>query len=96
MLWPTSEPMRRWVDAMTAQTLHEIDCWPCRHYRLPSCDEGRRLKASAVQAWQAWVSDTYAGPQTLDDAPEQPRLPVAGRLHPDVLDVRLMPVEARP
>jgi hypothetical protein len=46
-----------WVDAMTQQTLHEIDCQPCRHYRLPACDEGRRLQQEARAAHERWAAD---------------------------------------
>jgi len=60
-MWPAEgSPLLDWVDAMTMQTLHEIDCAPCRAYRLPACAEGVRLQKEARAAWQQWATDRYA------------------------------------
>jgi hypothetical protein len=94
MPWPISETALRWYESMSAQTVHEIDCAPCRAYRLPACDEGRTLQQAAREAWQAWATDRYAGPQTLDDDLDDivNGEHFAGRLHQDITDVRMMPV----
>ncbi len=62
-MWPPTDEAREWYDAMTAQTLHEIDCEPCRRYRVPApgCAEGLRLQQEARAAHERWVTARYAG-----------------------------------
>ena len=62
-MWPPTEEARDWHDRMTAQTLHEIDCEPCRRYRVPApgCAEGLRLQQETRAAHERWLSARYAG-----------------------------------
>lgn len=60
-MWTETPTMAAWAAAMTMQTLHELDCAPCRANRTPVCAEGLRRQTAAREAHEAWVSDTYAG-----------------------------------
>lgn len=50
-MWGFSAPHLAWVDALTMQTLHELDCQPCAANRTPVesyAQRGKNLWANRV------------------------------------------------